>query len=243
MSFPMTPQSAQWIEIVLQGAAQLGIDLDRTQAGLFSRHAALLLEWNRKINLTAIVDPARMAVKHYLDAVAPLNHIPAHGRLLDIGTGAGFPGIPLKIMRPEQPMTLIDGVRKKISFVKQAIRQLELPNIEAIQIRAEALAKTRDGDDFMRFSTEKRIKSSPSLVSPYDVIVCRALTDLQAVITLADPLLAPNGCIVAYQGPGQGTQPEKTDAGKTCFGYQRQVHAYQLPILGDARKVTILQKI
>ncbi len=240
MSIATPPQSAQWIEMVLQGAEQLGIALDRTQAGLFSRHAALLLEWNRKINLTAIVDPVQMAVKHYLDAIAPLNHIPADGRLLDIGTGAGFPGIPLKIMRPEQPMILIDGVRKKISFVKQAIRQLGLPNIEAIQIRAEALRKTRDGDDFMRFPSEKRIKSSPSLVL-YDVIVCRALTDLQDVVTLADPLLAQNGCIVAYQGPMQGGKPHCSDA-QPWPGYKHHCQRYRLPILGDPRTVTILQK-
>jgi hypothetical protein len=116
----MTPQSSEWKKMVLRGARQLGIVLTPGQLDCFAQHATLLLEWNRKINLTAIVDPAEMAVKHYLDAIAPIKHIPLQGHLLDIGTGGGFPGIPLKVMRPDQPMTLIDGVRKKISFVKQA---------------------------------------------------------------------------------------------------------------------------
>ena len=237
----MIPQSSQWIEMVLNGARVLDITLDRTQTALFARHAALLLEWNRKINLTAIVEPAQMAVKHYLDAIAPLNYIPAEGRLLDIGTGAGFPGIPLKIMRPQQPMTLIDGVRKKISFVKHTIRQLGLQNIEAFQIRAEALPKIGDGDEILRFSGEKRNISSPSPIL-YNVIVCRALTDLQAVIALAGPLLAENGRIVAYQGPGQGDKPDSAHA-ERWPGYQVHSYNYRLPILGVSRAVTIVQKV
>jgi 16S rRNA (guanine527-N7)-methyltransferase len=182
----MTPQSSEWKKMVLRGARQLGIVLTPGQLDCFAQHATLLLEWNRKINLTAIVDPAEMAVKHYLDAIAPIKHIPLQGHLLDIGTGGGFPGIPLKVMRPDQPMTLIDGVRKKISFVKQAIRQLGLQGIEAHQMRAEDLGRR------------------PSEATQYQVIVCRALTDLSAIVTLSTPLLAPGGSIVAYEKGGRG---------------------------------------
>ena len=122
-----------WRQLIVKGAAEYDIDVTPLQADQFARHAGLLLEWNRKINLTAIVDPVQVAVKHYLDALIPLTHIPHDGPLLDVGTGAGFPGLVLKIMRPDQPMALIDGSRKKISFIKTIIRQLGLPQIEAIQ--------------------------------------------------------------------------------------------------------------
>jgi 16S rRNA (guanine527-N7)-methyltransferase len=148
-------------------------------------------------------------------------HIPLKGPLLDIGTGGGFPGIPLKVMRPGQPMTLIDGVRKKISFVKQAIRQLGLQGIEAHQMRAEDLGRR------------------PSEPTPYQVIVCRALTDLSAVVTLSMPLLAPGGSIVAYQGAENGDQDLKPDS---LAGLAIQFHDYRLPISGDYRSVTILTK-
>ena len=217
----MTPQSPSWIEMVRKGAIELNLSLDMAQAEQFSKHAALLLEWNRKINLTAIVDPVEMAAKHYLDAIAPLNHIPPDGHLLDIGTGGGFPGIPLKIMRPRQPMTLIDGVRKKINFVKQAIRQLGLLDIQALQIRAEALGR------------------SQSSRTTFNVIVCRALSDLEDLVALAGPLLVPGGRIVAYQGPAEPGAGARTESWP---GYRLQSHSYRLPILGDPRTVTVLTK-
>ncbi len=208
--------------MVRDGAAQMGIELSRTQVELFSEHAVLLLEWNRKINLTAIVEPAEMAVKHYLDAIAPLAHIPADGYLMDIGTGGGFPGIPLKIVRPDQPMTLIDSVRKKISFVKQAIRQLGLKSIQAHQTRVEALA------------------DQTSEQGKYKAIVCRAWTDLQEVVSLAQPLLAPSGSIVAYQGPEKGDPKADIDP-NAMSGLRIETFSYRLPISGDPRSVTVLQ--
>ena len=128
--------SQEWTAMLSEGAARMGLTVRPAQAAQFATHARLLLEWNRKINLTAITDPTQVAVKHYLDAIAPLDHIPPGGRLLDIGTGGGFPGIPLKVMRPDQPMTLIDGVRKKVNFVKHVIRALRLNRIEALHTRA-----------------------------------------------------------------------------------------------------------
>lgn len=217
----MIPLSAKWKQLIRDGAEQIGVPVSDAQVDLFSRHADLLLQWNRRINLTAIVDPTEMAVKHYLDAIAPLHHIPADGPLLDIGTGGGFPGIPLKIMRPHQPMTLIDSVRKKISFVRHAIRELGLPAIDAHQSRAETFAQLQD------------------VRRQFRVIVCRALSDLSRAVSLSEPLLAPQGCIVAYQGPQQNHSQGEGGAVELS-GYHVQSHRYRLPVLGDQRIVTIL---
>ena len=133
--------SDAWIDLLVQGADRLGHSLSPDQARQMALHVQLLLEWNQRTNLTAITDPVHVAVKHCLDAIAPLHLLPEEGALLDIGTGGGFPGIPLKIMRPDLDMTLIDSVRKKISFVNHVIRQLHLPRIEALHVRAQTLAE------------------------------------------------------------------------------------------------------
>ncbi|MGD8845480.1 MAG: 16S rRNA (guanine(527)-N(7))-methyltransferase RsmG [Desulfobacteraceae bacterium] len=217
--------SDKWIDLVQDGACQLGLKIGRDQILQFAQHARWLMQWNRKINLTAITDPAQVAVKHYLDAIAPIDHIPAQGRLLDIGTGGGFPGIPLKIMRPEQPMTLIDSVRKKVNFVKHVIRQLSLPNIDALHTRAEALCRQNSGRP------------------RYRVVICRALADLNAAVRLAAPLLISKGKIVLYQGPRDSAEPKNCPADVFSLDgitYGRTTITYPLPIFGDARCITIL---
>ena len=118
--------SERWRQVLIDGATGLKVHFSETQLEQFEQFARLLLVWNRKTNLTTITDPKEIAVKHLLDSIAALPHLTETDRLLDIGTGGGFPGLPLKIMRPGQPMTLIDGSRKKISFVRHAIQQLSL---------------------------------------------------------------------------------------------------------------------
>ncbi len=208
--------------MVVAGARDLGIAVGRDQAGLLARHVELLLQWNRRVNLTAIVDPREVAVKHVLDAIAPMAHIPETGRLLDMGTGGGFPGVPLKIMRPGQAMLLIDSVRKKINFVKHVIRELGLINVEARQIRAEDLGRDEQHPRF-------------------DVIVCRALTNLHQIVAWAHPLLAPGGRIVSYRGPEKPSDGES--APFLCDGveYIPDRHPYRLPYLGDSRTVVVLR--
>jgi 16S rRNA (guanine527-N7)-methyltransferase len=219
--------SDRWLRLVRDGAAQLGVSVSREQAMQFARHGQWLMEWNRKINLTAITDPKEVAIKHFIDAIAPLNHIPDGGHLLDIGTGGGFPGIALKIMRPDQSMTLIDGVRKKINFVKYVIRQLSLDQIFALHQRAEALS------------------GSTSEAGKFAVIVCRALADPLAAVGLAQPLLTPNGRIVLYQGPHTTTDSAWANGSRLSYHgisclRERETICYQLPYSNMKRRVIIL---
>lgn len=223
----MTIGSDDWISFVLDAAAQLGIGVNRQQASQFARHAQLLLEWNRKINLTAITDPQEVAIKHFVDAIAPLDHIPARGRLLDIGTGGGFPGIPLKIMRPGQSMTLIDSVRKKINFVRHVIRQMSLERIEALHTRAEVLADSISSDE------------------KFDIIVCRALSDPLAALKLSRSLLAPGGHVILYQGPGPGVDsdpiPQQSINVEGAVFYTISVATYVLPYSEFTRRLFVIQ--
>ncbi|MBI5064494.1 MAG: 16S rRNA (guanine(527)-N(7))-methyltransferase RsmG, partial [Desulfatitalea sp.] len=220
----MQVESEAWRTLLAKGALEMGLQLDPTHIERMGLHAQALLEWNRTINLTAITDPVEIAVKHFLDAIVPSAHIPLEGELLDIGTGGGFPGIPLKILRPDQPMTLIDGSRKKINFVKHVIRHLGLEKIKALQTRAELLGDHPEGR------------------GRFNVVVCRAVSDLPAMARLALPLLAPQGKLFLYQGPSDA--PRRMDD-SAVLGPDMAIIAmveYRLPMLGDRRILVVAGK-
>lgn len=210
--------SQQWRQLIISGAAQLNITVTTAQARTFALHARELVLWNRKINLTAIVEPSQLAIKHFLDAIAPLAWIPQQGELIDVGTGGGFPGIPLKIMRPHQPMLLIDSSRKKISFVKHLIRELNLKAVQALQTRAEELSH--------REAFRGRFQS----------VVCRAFADPAKVIAMTKDFLAPQGKIVVYQGPNADLDFNPGDFDENC---KSEIIEYRLPVFDDPRKLVV----
>ncbi len=160
--------------------AALGIDLPDVANDQFRSYLALLAKWNRVYNLTAVREPERMVTHHLLDSLAVLPHL-AGGpgtRVLDIGTGAGLPGVPLAIARPEWVFTLVDANQKKATFVQQAISELGLRNAAAQAIRAEALPAG----------------------AGFDFVISRAFAELAAFVAVARPLLATGGRIVAMKG-------------------------------------------
>jgi 16S rRNA (guanine527-N7)-methyltransferase len=230
---PMSGDKARWMKIgsdnwgdlLIRGAQQLRVDMDHDQAVQFGRYAHILKKWNRKINLTSITDSRDIAVKHFLDSVAPSALIPQQGTLLDIGTGGGFPGVPLKILRPQQAMVLIDGVRKKINFVKYVLRELHLDNIEAIQVRAEDLIRHH-------YKTNQ-----------FDIIVSRALADVDVLLELAEPLLRPGGRLVVYKGAQTVASNIKIN-GLYYNGIRFDCSdlTYRLPFTGHQRTVLIILK-
>ncbi len=179
--------SAEWRRIIREGGRALNVPIGAEIADRFSRYGEELLRWNRRINLTAITDPLEAAVKHFLDSAAVSPHIPPHARLLDIGAGAGFPGLALKILRPDLEVALVDAVRKKVSFQQHMIRTLSLSGIRARHARVEDIFES-DAHGF-------------------DVVICRALTDLPRFFQMAGPLLAPNGMCIAMKG-----RPEEVEA-------------------------------
>jgi len=171
-----------WSNFLINQAKTIEIDLDHSLNRLFSIHAIELIKWTQKINITTITDPIEVASNHFLDSLVPSQFIPPEAAMLDIGSGGGFPGIPLKVILPKLSVTLIDASRKKISFLKHVIRTLKLDNIEALHIRAEDLA------------------IHPSYINRFDVIISRALSSLDAFVRLALPLLANGGVIIALRG-------------------------------------------
>ena len=133
------------MNILRAAAAHLGIELSEAQRALFQLYCELLLDWNRRVNLTRITDPQEVAIQHFLDSltyllVFPLPAPPRGLRLIDVGSGAGFPGLPLKIVRPELQVTLLEAVGKKTVFLEHVVAKLHLSDVEVINARAEQLA-------------------------------------------------------------------------------------------------------
>jgi 16S rRNA (guanine527-N7)-methyltransferase len=213
--------SEQWIALLTRGASLMDINLSSIQAIQMAAHAKALLEWNRKINLTAITDPEQVVIKHFLDSIAPMRHIPEQGGLIDIGTGGGFPGLPLKVMRPDQPMIFLDASRKKVNFVKFILRQLGLPNAEAIQARVEEFSQNRG--DQGRFTT----------------VISRAFTDIESISHMAGALLSKEGRIIIYQGPKEEIRQVHNPS---LIAPLRILHTidYQFPIIGDRRTLVVV---
>ena len=169
--------------MVLEGSRSLGRHLTHTQVDALSWLAGELGRWSSRINLTAILDPIEMADKHILDSLSVLRALEQGPlTLLDAGTGAGFPGLPLAIAREDLTVTLVDAVAKKVGFLKHAIAQLGLaPRVRALH---------------------RRLEGDPAAegLGPFDVAVSRALADPARWAALAAPYLRPGGTLVVMAG-------------------------------------------
>jgi 16S rRNA (guanine527-N7)-methyltransferase len=217
--------SSEWQRFLIEGARKLGIEIDEGLTAAFSIHASEMLTWNRKINLTAITSPRDIAILHFLDALAPAGCIPDGARLLDIGSGAGFPGIPLKIIKPSLSGLLIDGVRKRVNFLKHVLRVLGLENIEARHIRAENLLKDK------------------GQANCFDVIISRALSDLTPFVKSALPLLAKQGTIIAMKGKVDAEELDMLRAGALRHQYSLEVEKYKLPSIRALRSLVMIKHL
>lgn len=159
------------------------LDIADEQINQFEKYYNLLIEWNQKINLTAITEFNEVLIKHFLDSLAIVNSYDISGinTIIDIGTGAGFPGIPLKIMFPDISITLLDSLQKRVNFLDLVIDELSLDNIKAIHGRAEDIAR----DDIYR--------------EQFDLCISRAVANLSSLTELCVPFVKADGYFVSYK--------------------------------------------
>jgi 16S rRNA (guanine527-N7)-methyltransferase len=204
-------------------AEELGIELTANEVGLFNIYAEELKKWNRKINLTAIRDDREIVIKHFADSLTLLETINKSGTLLDIGSGGGFPAIPLKIMLPRLSVVSVDAVEKKVLFQRHAARLLHLQNFTALHVRGEELIK--------------------SYASHFDYVVSRAFSDLPYFVSLALPLLKDSGCVVAMKGKEGRTEAAAAEKQLAVLGAKvvKNIHL-RLPVSGDDRYLVIIAK-
>jgi 16S rRNA (guanine527-N7)-methyltransferase len=211
--------------LLARGLARMEIFLPETAREALLRFLEELRHWNRRLNLTAITDPEEAVEKHLLDSLTLLPLLRGSERLLDLGSGAGFPGIPLKIALPALRVCSVDAVAKKVDFQRHIIRRLGLSEIEVRQGRAEVLGEKEGYSE------------------TFEVVVSRAFSSLAAFVRLALPYLAPKGRIMAMKGAEGERELELAVGELDALGlFCLEARALQLPFSGAKRTLIVLAK-
>ncbi len=215
------------IEKIAPLCSEFGIILDETKIKKLNLYGNLLIEWNEKINLTAITDPEDVLYKHFYDCILFFKHnnVPHGASLIDVGTGAGFPGLVLKIVREDLKVTLLDSLNKRITFLKDVIDKCELKDIEAIHSRAE------DGG------------KSPLYREKYDIACARAVANMPVLMEYCTPFVKVGGRFIAMKGPSAQDEVALCDnAIKVLKMEKPQIICEKLPN-DDPRTFVIMKKI
>jgi 16S rRNA (guanine527-N7)-methyltransferase len=206
----------------------LGIQLTHRQVQAFSIYERELLDWNRRINLTAINEPELIHIKHFLDSLTCLIAMrnSQFETIIDIGTGAGFPGIPLKIICPTLRLTLVESVRKKAEFCSYLVEMLQLPNVEIINDRVETIAQS----DLYR--------------EQYDWALARSVAGLPVVAEYLLPLVKIGGAALAMKGENAFQEAHQAqNAIQILGGHLRQLIPVELPKVAEDHYLVVMDKI
>ncbi len=213
-------------ESLIEKSKALGVKVTPEQAEQFQTYMELLLEWNEKMNLTSITEPEEVVEKHFLDSLTLLlwKKLKQGAKVIDVGTGAGFPGIPLKILRPDIELTLLDGTMKRLNFLGEVCKALKL-SANRVHKRAEEAGL----DKTMR--------------ERYDVATARAVASLNVLSEYCMPLVKMKGYFIAMKGPGAAQELEEAENALDTLGAgEPEVLPVTLPG-GEERNLVIVQKL
>lgn len=212
-------------EILYKGANEINVSLTPKEIELFKTYLIELKRWGSKINITAIRDDLEIVIKHFIDSLSPLKYIPQDSSLLDIGSGGGFPGIPLKIANPSLDITLLDSTMKKVNFQKHIIRLLHLDKIKAAHGRAE--------------DKDVHGKIGPG----FDVVISRAFSGLGKFLAIGEPYLKRDGILIAMRGrEAKRELAENEEALANLRLRLVNIVEFNLPYLNDKRSLIKLAR-
>lgn len=209
-------------ETLLKGLMDFGIAIDDVIIQKFDKYAEYLVEYNNKVNLTAITDSQGITIRHFIDSLSVLYSVdlPQGARVIDVGTGAGFPGVPLKIVRPDIRLTLLDSSNKKLTFLKELSELLSF-EAEFIHVRAEEGAHL------------------PSFRENFDAVTARAVASLPILCEYCLPFLKQKGVFVAMKGPDIDNEAEEANGAIKILGGQiEEIKRLTLP--DDSHRTLIL---
>lgn len=214
---------------VAQHAQDLyGLRVTNVQLNAMTLYEGELLEWNSRYNLTAIDEPKKIRVKHFLDSLTCLDvmqDVPME-RVIDIGSGAGFPGLPLKIMNPAMHLTLVDSVGKKTRFCQHIVNKLELESVDVIQDRAEGLGQ------------------QPDHRQKYDWAIARAVAKLPVLVEYLLPLVRVGGAMLAMKGEGAHAETHSAEhAIQVLGGHLREIVCVTLPGIAEDHHLVVVDKV
>jgi 16S rRNA (guanine527-N7)-methyltransferase len=224
MRFKKSTEFSEEMTLMAEKAAALGIPLSSPQIHLFQVYLAELWEWNKRFNLTGLKTRERIVIELFLDSLIPAPFLPDGGTMLDAGSGAGFPGVPLKIIHPRAEACLLESSAKKTTFLKHVVRSLQLKGILVIQGRIEAPGEWVQHEKFQ-------------------VITARALADLRKVILWCSPLLQMGGFLVTFLGADGERAVELNQEVLSREGLRVDKHlSYVLPGKESMRHTFIFKK-
>lgn len=209
-------------DLLKTGASELGIELEENQIKLFMLYLKELKLWNEKINLTALKEDRDIIIKHFIDSITPACLIESGTKLLDIGSGAGFPGVPLKIIRPDIDVTLLESSGKKVAFLKELIRKLGLKGLSVRSVRAED-----SGNGILRNS--------------FNCVITRAVGGVPHVLRLSLPYVRDGGHMLLMRGRKGASDTGSSEYPEGVI-LEEEKHL-TLPFLGDERTLLLFKAV
>lgn len=213
-------------DILLSGSKELGYELDDTMSEQLITYAKLLVQWNEKINLTAITDEEGIATKHFLDSMSALCTDKVQGKVIDVGTGAGFPGLVLKIAKPEIELTLLDSLNKRINFLREVADQIGTDGIQFVHGRAEDVAM------------------QANMRGKFDTVVSRAVANMRMLSEWCLPFLKIGGYFLALKGPLAEQELDDAKRAITILGGEVEgVYEAKIPHTDLSHKIIIVKKV
>ena len=219
------------MKLLSEGACSLGLELNQEHLRAFEVYYEELIAWNEKFNLTAITDYEQVQIKHFLDSLTCLLAVQGprsevRGRAIDIGAGAGFPGLPIKIVCPGLQLTLLEASGKKVRFLEHMVGRLGLEGVEVIRGRAEELGR------------------DPAHRERYDLVLARAVAQLPVLVEYALPFCKLGGLFVAQKGPEGDAEAKAAEAAiATLGGALHSIVHLELPVVDEPRSLVVIEKI
>lgn len=211
--------------LLREGSGEYGVNMDERMSSAFMLYKSLLLEWNEKINLTAIEEDRDVIIKHFIDSLSIMPFLTDVHHIIDVGTGAGFPGIPLKIVLPSLQVVLLDSLDKRVGFLNTVISSLALQGISAVHSRAEDAG------------------NSPKFREKFDAAVARAVAPLPVLLEYCLPLVRAGGIFIAMKGSSSEEIAASGKALNLLGAKIEEVKEFTLPHSEIKRNLIIIRKL
>lgn len=216
----------EWIEILKNQCKNLNMSINENQLEQLHMYMKLLQKCNESINLTSIIEDKDILQKHFIDSITIIPYIDYKDNIIDVGTGAGFPGIPIKIAREDVKVTLLDSLNKRVNFLKEVISNLNLSNIQTIHGRAEDIGK------------------NSNFREKFDVATSRAVAPLNILVEYLMPLVKKGGRCICMKGKDIKEELEISKKAINILGGElEKVHEFYLPQSNIKRNIIIIRKM